>query len=795
LHGHRRGAALLKLRLRLAEALVGLGRADDALEHLHFAARLKPGDPAILQARGRLELVTGDLDSAERTLRAALLASGSPEGQIQVYVDLSAIAAQRSDRARAATLVESALELAIDHGHDLGPVGAVLREMGEHALLARALETVSRRASEPLDKRIAALEELIEIWRGHLAYDLALADRLYGQGSIVDLVARAIGDDPTRAEATTTLAGMLERAGRLDEAARVLKRHWLSLRSDSAEYIDTALRLGRVLDCALRPQEAVVVYASIVDAARRRPSDVDALRAVAMRLKSLGSDRLADCLELLSTLDPESAASLAPRLVELRKAQGDEDGLARALELGLREDRGRLDYVEPLVQIYEARGDDAAALRVLRAAARAAPEDRDLLWRLAEANRRAGSDRDSLGLIDVALRMSPTDVELRMLRARLRERVADVDGALADIQAVDLCDPHAAALAVPIARRILARAEESADGADVLAIADLMSRLGLPAEAKSALELVLARDPSDVGALQRLASAAALRQDWGRAADLYERLVSGLDLPSHDPAWGGLVVAFADACQRAGRPNDGREALELALARQPENRAVASELERICEATRAWRRLSELLVGRVERTTDPPKKERLLLHAATVLMEEEGAPDEALVLLERACAEHPDSIEAALERAKALLALGRPNDALTLLQPALGRAEHKSAALRAEILLAIGKAYLALGEAARAFQWLRTGLSLYTRNRELAMLLGVVAHDLGEHEPALRALTIARDLSDPGDVEARVASRILDQIARSRGDEPAPPTRRASGIELKRTSQKARRSG
>jgi tetratricopeptide (TPR) repeat protein len=233
----------------------------------------------------------------------------------------------------------------------------------------------------------------------------------------------------------------------------------------------------------------------------------------------------------------------------------------------------------------------------------------------------------------------------------------------------------------------------------------------------------------------------------------------------------------------------------MALATQPENRAVASELERICEATGAWQRLSELLVARAARTTDPPKKERLLLHASTVLMNEAHAPDEALDLLERACAEHPDSIEAALERAKALLSLGRPNDALGILQPALGRAEQKSAALRAEILLVIGKAYLALGEAARAFQWLRTGLSLYTRNRELAMLLGVVAHDLGEHEMALRALTIARDLSDPGDVDARVASRILDQIVRARGDQSAPPTRRASGIELRRASQKTRKSG
>jgi hypothetical protein len=109
----------------------------------------------------------------------------------------------------------------------------------------------------------------------------------------------------------------------------------------------------------------------------------------------------------------------------------------------------------------------------------------------------------------------------------------------------------------------------------------------------------------------------------------------------------------------------------------------------------------------------------------------------------------------------------------------------------------MGKAYLALAEPNEAFMRLRTGLSLHTRNRELAMLLGVVAHDLGERATAERALKVAIALASRDDgesvdeaaVDARVASRILESIAESRDTMSPPPTRMASGIEPKDASR------
>jgi Flp pilus assembly protein TadD len=197
----------------------------------------------------------------------------------------------------------------------------------------------------------------------------------------------------------------------------------------------------------------------------------------------------------------------------------------------------------------------------------------------------------------------------------------------------------------------------------------------------------------------------------------------------------------------------------------------------------------------VKRTTDTAKKEQLLRRTAKILVEEARAPGEALALLELACVEAPDSIEAALECARVLITLVRPEDGLALLEPILGRARHKSAALRAEILLEMGKAYLALGEQAEALERLRTAFALHTRNRELAMLLGVVAHDLGEDTTAERALEAAIDLTDDDDdVDVRVATRILEAIALMRDTISTAPSRRLSGIETRGSSPRTRAS-
>jgi tetratricopeptide (TPR) repeat protein len=603
-----------------------------------------------------------------------------------------------------------------------------------------------------------------------------LMDRCGQIDASIEQMFCAVDDDPTDAEAIALLARTLERERRFEEAARVLKRRLFALRAGTPEHAACAWHLARMLECARRHPEATAAYESILDLADRQAIDADTVRALAARLEALNSGRLGDCLELWSRLEPGSLPGLAPRLVELRTIEGDESGLMRALELGLTVAPAQAEWLDALVRLREARGDYAAVALLLHDATLAAPQDVVLLRRLVDAHRRAGSEWESLGPIDVAIAGRPSDIELRLLRAGVRERLGDVDAAVADLRTVEGDGGANRDVAVRISRRILARAGDAVADEHVIVAVDILLRAGECAEAERALEVVLARDPAHAGALQRLASTSVARGDWDRAADVWGRLVSVLELPPDDPASAGLVVAFADACERAGRPGDAREALERAHWRRSDDTGVlASCLERTCEATGAWQRLSELLVARAHRTTNAAQREKLLLRAAKLLVDDAGAPSDALAILERVCAECHESIEAPLERARVLIAMKRPSDALTVLEPVVGRARRKSPLAGADVLLERGRAYLALEQLYDAFASLKLAFSLYKGNREVAMLLGVVALDLGDEttaEAALRAVCrlASSDGSGGGDGEAdaRVASSLLAAIAPSR---------------------------
>jgi tetratricopeptide (TPR) repeat protein len=186
-HGHRRGAECASIRVRLAGALVRLGRMGDALEHLSVAAKLSPTDSHILRRRAALELATGDVDAAERTCRAALLAASGAVARIEIYVELSRIAIRRRDRSRAESLLETALEAAIDGGHQVGFIEEALRAVERYDLLARALSHRCVNASKATE-RAEALGAFARVWREHLRSEPALAPQL---GAHVRLVARA----------------------------------------------------------------------------------------------------------------------------------------------------------------------------------------------------------------------------------------------------------------------------------------------------------------------------------------------------------------------------------------------------------------------------------------------------------------------------------------------------------------------------------------------------------------------------------------------------------------------------
>jgi tetratricopeptide (TPR) repeat protein len=212
---------------------------------------------------------------------------------------------------------------------------------------------------------------------------------------------------------------------------------------------------------------------------------------------------------------------------------------------------------------------------------------------------------------------------------------------------------------------------------------------------------------------------------------------------------------------------------ERALGALPADEAIARSLERVCESTGDSQRVSELLASRAERTADGAERSALLVRAARHLIDLGEVPktgnlprpialgdprdprdrrvaESALGLVDRARAANPESLGAGLYYGSLAMALERPRDATTAFYAIIERSAGKRPRSLATVYLELGKAHLhpSLDEFAEALEALKAGFAIDLRNGELAMLLGLLALDLGDEKTAERAflavVTLAR---------------------------------------------------
>jgi tetratricopeptide (TPR) repeat protein len=710
---------------RLARALSAANDREGALAQLRVAARLQPANPQILTDLGRIALDAGSLDVAASAYRALLLvlrnpvAPGDALERSRVIRSLSRIALLKGDPQHAASLLESALEEALDAGEDPDAFERGLVEMGRGDLVAGTLQRRIERTSS-LPPRASSLGNLAELWNGPLGRDPKLGGRirLHAESMLRELaIDRSPGggvllalwsvltrlEDPEAAfqrlpmseglipaltDAVATMEPGIERARlhvllartRIAKAEAGPSEEAIALLSgalddvldcvgpDAPEFLEAARGLGDALERAERRDDALRLYESILD---RRPTRSETVRMVANRLEALGSTRLADGYELWMSLDPE-AARLAPRLVDLRAAQGDTPGTVRALVLGLTADPANRSFVDRLAQHHEKEGDWPAVAQVLGRALDAAPSDRPLLLRVVDAHRRAGATSEVLRLLDTAIAKTQSDPELLRLRAAALEDAGDDEGAVADLLRISK-DAGSVDLVIDMLSRIVERSASAAADAYAIGLVDVLLAASHEEQAQGALDRLLARNPQHAGALERTAALAARRGAWDRAADAYGRLLPIIVRPEPvDPGHLAKIgLALADACERAGRPGGARVPLETVLRIQPDSAYFASQ-----------------------------------------------------------------NVEASLAWARLLAIAGRATEALEL----VARTRGKRAPEIGAVYLEIGKAYFAKDELVEAFNALKAGYAIDPRCAELALMLGLMAIDLDDDKTAERAL-------------------------------------------------------
>ncbi len=729
-------------------------------------ATLFEGSREWAEAAKALEWLNARAPATQRGLRALRLA--------EAYVALG-------DRARA----RGALEQALEGGVETDRIDAVsealvalYRADGAWKPLADRLVATAMRAKDA-DRKLALLREAADLLREKAG---ALAEA-------ASLLEKAVLIRPADPTLRPLLADVLESIERWERAVEVL-RDQLALHG-ATRTRERALchrRLARAMVRAGRPKDALPELRAAAEMLPAHPGVLHDLARTALEAGQLDLTEATSRALLLALHHPadEQGVKLPHRaevFLDLSEVAMRRNDTARALDLVDSAVEAAFETSEPpetfepvlvargryelLARSIERRVERATTLAGRATALRALAETwskhlgkaPDLKARIAQQAARLTRELEHDGA---------TDVEPWSALASVYEGLGDdearaaTDGRLAALLEAAIGrakpGPARAALRIGLARAALhkgavdtaiaalsAAVDDDPDAVEAAALlGETLVKAGRPDEARRALEALLSRRPRDADALERLAMLAAGQGDWEAAIDAYGK---ALAVSGEAERVARIASELADACEKAGRPEDAREALERALGDSPDNAPLTQRLARICEQDGDWVRLARL---------------------ADTLR-----------------AKNPDNLEAVLLWAHALRGLSRAGEGLAALTQALERNRGKRSPLIARLLLEAARSHLAVDEIVEAFEHLKAAYAMDARNAEGAMLLALVAIDLDDDRTAERALFTVTGSPPKTEGERHAQARgfyHLAAMAHGKGD--GPKARRLVGKAL-----------
>ena len=628
-YGARRPKDRAIVHLHLARVSLAAGRRAEALSELELGTKINPAHPGILHELGRLSLAEGQLARAERTYRALLLVQRRPEedaeevpGRAEIYLDLSGIAAALGEPERAAELVESAFEAALDNPADAASLERSLLESKRYDLLARAVEGRLAAAPEPMSAA-RALSDLVLLHATHLLGEADITPRVQGDALRIhrDLESRKIADDG----AWAAMSRVYEWLGDATLEAKALERRVEALlAAPSVEDVEPLLRLAeiRLLDSSRRGEGVTLVeraldagvgserpFKLLEAASAAAPGDEAVLRLLERIAREPGRERtLVDVMVLraeagvvpieavreavdlarrfadgpaeqallrgalahVESYDPRDRGWVEERLARLLLEAGELSGATSLFEEASRhaESGHRRELARQAARLSaDSLLDLGRAARLYRELLESDPADREVWEPLLDVYRRAG-DRERLMVL-----IGSTAPLVDSLRDRGRLRLEEAT--------LMLAEPERAPAAIELLEGILREDPAQDDAAELLAT--LLAREGKRAElvrlASSRLDMAKSTgDPQRVES-RALALGALLEEegDPGSAREIYG---SVLDWNPASRGALGAIVRLEDA--RGADPADVADAIERLLAVE-EGEAVSSLAARLVE--------------------------------------------------------------------------------------------------------------------------------------------------------------------------------------------------------------------
>ncbi len=880
-YGHRYPKERGVVHRELASVLLAAERGSDALEQLVLAAKIDPTGVEILYDLGRLALEQDQLEQAEKTYRALLLAlhhgvdgSVAAPTRAEVYLDLAEISKRQGDAALAKERVESAFDSSLESVEQIRSFEEALRQRELPVLLARAIErrlkstVILSRAAEVLEELSSVYAELLpedkglravieagaktlsadldseerdvattrslasvyrslgELSQAAVMYErvfdadptqlsvlqallgvyqtlgqnkklvkmveatvpllesaeerqnlrLGLAETLFGDESqdpdTATLLRGVLEEQPENAVANSLLVRLLERQGKDEELIEVLQSQLARASADKAEFLTTGERLGRAWERKEQPEEAAPLYEEML---LRTPGEIDALRVLASRLETVGSDQLVVCLERMIPLESGSQArDVGQRVLALKDKAGDAQGARQTLEALHVNDPANVGFRKRLVSEFEEAADYRGVARVLSRALEATPKSQPLLLQLVQASQKGGDNNAALDILSLALENAPTNASLLRARAEVLEALDRVPDAVRDLTAAHSGGAKCANELVRLLEIVVTRSSGPEVDASTLQLVELLLASERADDGRQHLATLMSRTPLHPGGLQKIAEIAMASADWVGAMAAYKKL-----LPLVEGDIVAITLAYAACCNNAGNPAEALDSLAAAVELEPENKELREQLETLYEEAGRFRELADLLYLQIAEEKDNAAQVALFVRATRILLKDPTQLQKATDTVSAARAATPGKLDMELLWVEILTSASRYSDALAALEALAEGQRGKRSKSMATIHLAMANTHFAVDDIFEAFDALKKAFNIDPLSAEIALQLGLTALDLDEvrtADRALRAVTTmkARPKNGTGGgatTQARATAYYhLGRAARDKGD-------------------------
>jgi tetratricopeptide (TPR) repeat protein len=747
-YGNRKPKERAIVHFELARVLLQLDERAHALAELDLAAKIDPGHPAILCMLGKLSAEEGQLERAQRTLRALLLVLGrsAPGATVEVsrgevLFELALIAQKEKDTERADELIESALHASSENPHEAESFERALRKRGNFELVARSLEA-RLSGSPPAETRASILRDLALLYEETSRLEAEKA-RLQRHA---DQTLRELKESPAAgAAAWAAMETLYERLGEHEKLGELLAlRVAAGAEEESADYADVLYRLAKI---RLAKRETVGEGAELLERALEIAPQADrAAEALGPALESDGrNERVARLYERVTRGRGREAAHANAlfRLIEIGVATTEEsrEGVTLALTAGdeplATSILARLvqsdDLVEPhaswarktLAELYTKAGDVVRAADLKEQVADAADGDerRRMLLEVAETARGALGDLPRAARIYAKLREAePADRSLWEPLLEIYRVLGDAEGLVALIAdtlpliespdernrlrfeqaSLLLSRPDTEAQAVDLLQDVLEEEPSHLEAAVLLS--DLLERRGDQEQLGVLLarQLDAAKDRGEVTAIMSLsARLAALFEETGRIADALDIYHATLDW-DHEAK--GSLQAILRLSEARGDSFEIAEALEKLLA--VETGDVAATIAHRLFALRTEQGDAELAERALEAGLHASPENTELSELLIQRYQARGAYRELAVLLKRAFDRSPDSAAILFALLETYRNLGELEAAVETVSIALERAPGLAPLYRerAALFEALGRTGEAVADFARAYE-------------------------------------------------------------------------------------------